>query len=108
MVNDIKHQYDDEYEYYYYPTNIEKYLYEQNHVQPYYAYHPYLPMYDFQYGSQWSPEQKFLNQFLDDHGQVNVEKMLKTISQFANTIQQVSPVIKQINDLVRNMRSIQT
>lgn len=55
--------------------------------------------------SEASPENRMVQQFLDANGQVDIQKMLKTIAQFADTVQQVSPVIKQINDLIRNFRN---
>ena len=45
------------------------------------------------------------NQFLDDKGQVDIQKTLQTVGQFADTVQQVSPVIKQLNDLVHSLRN---
>lgn len=53
-----------------------------------------------------SPEvQRMLQQFLNDDGQVDVQKMLQTIGQFADTVQQVSPVLRQINDLIKSFRT---
>lgn len=52
-----------------------------------------------------TPEQQLLQQFLTKDGQVDVQKMLKTIGQFANTVQQVSPVIKEINDIIKSFRT---
>lgn len=48
---------------------------------------------------------RVIQQFLDENGQVDIQKMLSTVGQFADTVQQVSPVIKQLNDLVRSFRS---
>lgn len=48
---------------------------------------------------------RVMQQFLDENGQVDIQKMLKTVGQFADTVQQVSPVIKQLNDLVRSFRA---
>lgn len=48
---------------------------------------------------------RLIQQFLTEDGQVDVQKMLQTIGQFADTVQQVSPVIKQINDLVKSFRT---
>lgn len=93
-------------EYYYYPVNIEKYVYSQAYMYDPYLYVP--PTYDGYTTHHVAPEQRFVQQFLDEHGQVNIEKLLKTIGQLANTIQQVSPVFKQLNELVRNIRAIQT
>lgn len=45
-----------------------------------------------------------MQQFLNDNGQIDVEKMLKTIGQLADTVQQVSPVIKQVNDIIKSFR----
>lgn len=45
------------------------------------------------------------SQFLDEKGQVDIQKTLQTVGQFADTVQQVSPVIKQLNELVQSMRT---
>lgn len=50
-------------------------------------------------------EQHIMQQFLNENGQVDIQKMLQTIGQFADTVQQVSPVIKQINDIIRSFRA---
>ena len=50
-------------------------------------------------------ESKMIQQFMNDDGQVDIQKMLQTVGQFADTVQQVSPVIKQLNDLVRSFRT---
>lgn len=54
---------------------------------------------------QTNEEQRILQQFLNEDGQVDVQKMLQTIGQFADTVQQVSPVIKQINDVIKSFRT---
>jgi len=46
-----------------------------------------------------------MQQFLDENGNVDVQKMLQTVGQLADTVQQVSPVIRQLNDLVRSFRA---
>lgn len=46
-----------------------------------------------------------MQQFLDENGNVDVQKMLSTVGQLADTVQQVSPVIRQLNDLIRNFRA---
>lgn len=48
---------------------------------------------------------RVMQHFMDENGQIDIPKMLKTVGQFADTIQQVSPVIKQLNDLVRSFRA---
>lgn len=48
---------------------------------------------------------RLMQQFLDQNGQVDVQKMLQTVGQFADTVQQVSPVIRQLNDLIRAFRA---
>lgn len=50
-------------------------------------------------------DSKVMQQFMNDSGQVDIQKMLQTVGQFADTVQQVSPVIKQLNDLVRSFRT---
>lgn len=47
----------------------------------------------------------FSHQFLNEHGQVDVNKMLTTVGQLAQTVQQVSPVIKQVNDIIQSFRA---
>lgn len=46
-----------------------------------------------------------MQQFLDENGNVDIQKMLSTVGQLADTVQQVSPVIRQLNDLIRNFRA---
>lgn len=55
--------------------------------------------------SQSNEEQRILQQFLNKDGQVDVQKMLQTIGQFADTVQQVSPVIREINDIIKSFRT---
>lgn len=50
-------------------------------------------------------DSKVLQQFMNENGQVDIQKMLQTVGQFADTVQQVSPVIKQLNELVRSFRT---
>lgn len=45
--------------------------------------------------------QGIMAQFQDENGQVDVNKMMTTVSQFAQTIQQVTPVVKQVSDLIK-------
>src|SRR5699024_10314840 len=45
-----------------------------------------------------------LSQFQDENGQVDVNKMLATVSQLANTVQQVTPMIKQFSDFIKTFR----
>lgn len=47
----------------------------------------------------------FSHQFLNEQGQVDVNKMLTTVGQLAKTVQQVSPVIKQVNDIIQSFRA---
>ena len=56
-------------------------------------------------GGETTQEQRMLQQFLNEDGQVDIQKMLQTIGQFADTVQQVSPVVKQINDIIRSFRA---
>lgn len=49
-------------------------------------------------------EANFSHQFLNEHGQVDVNKMLSTVGHLAQTVQQVSPVIKQVNDIIQSFR----
>lgn len=54
--------------------------------------------------AQVDAEAAFTHQFLNEHGQVDVNKMLTTVGQLAQTVQQVSPVIKQVNDIIQSFR----
>lgn len=47
----------------------------------------------------------FTHQFLNENGQIDVNKMLTTVGQLAQTVQQVSPVIKQVNDIIQSFRA---
>lgn len=49
-------------------------------------------------------EAVFSHQFLNEQGQVDVNKMLSTVGHLAQTVQQVSPVIKQVNDIIQSFR----
>src|SRR5699024_8132538 len=44
----------------------------------------------------------FSHQFLNENGQVDVNKMLSTVGQLAHTVQEVSSVIKQVNDIIQS------
>lgn len=46
-----------------------------------------------------------MQQFLDENGNVDIQKMLQTVGQLADTVQQVTPVIRQLNDLIRSFRA---
>lgn len=66
-------------------------------------------MQQYQYPEYNQPIQPFnqsniLAQFKDQNGQVDINKTLSTVGQFANTVQQVTPVIKQISDLLKSFR----
>lgn len=50
-------------------------------------------------------DKKVIQQFMNEDGQVDIQKMLQTVGQFADTVQQVSPVIKQLNELIRSFRT---
>lgn len=50
-------------------------------------------------------EADFSHQFLNEKGQVDVNKMLSTVGHLAQTVQQVSPVIKQVNDIIQSFRA---
>lgn len=49
-------------------------------------------------------QSNFLAQFQTTDGQLDVEKMLSTVSQLAHTFQQVSPVIKQFGTAIKSLR----
>ena len=46
----------------------------------------------------------FTNPFQNENGQLDVNKTLATVGQFATTIQQISPIIKQFNNLIKALR----
>ncbi|MGM8366218.1 YppG family protein [Virgibacillus sp. W0181] len=46
----------------------------------------------------------FTNPFQNENGQLDVNKMMATVGQFASTVQQISPVIKQVGDMVKTFR----
>lgn len=50
------------------------------------------------------PSPSFLAQYQDANGQMDVEKVLSTVGQFANTVQQISPVIQQVGSLIKTFR----
>jgi|GEM_PF-1315482 len=59
------------------------------------------------YGQHHIPGQaspSFLTQYQDENGQMDVEKVLSTVGQFANTVQQISPVIQQVSSLIKTFR----
>lgn len=109
--------------YVYYPVHPSEMAWNPHHYNPY-IYYPCVNQYPHsqkveevsvqrdepvsnnrEEESNHDTTQYFLQQFLDENGQVDIQKMLTTIGQFADTVQQVSPVIKQLNDLVRNFRA---
>lgn len=99
-----------EYPYYYYHMPIDSYNFEYPPVCPCQYQMPqsyYLNPQFHEFNQRRTPisEQHVMQQFLTEDGQVDIQKMLKTIGQFADTVQQVSPVIKQINDLIKSFRS---
>lgn len=109
MANDEEYGYHD-YPFYYNQMPTESYNFEfppicpcQYHMAQSFYMHPH----HFEMNQRrYSPsEHHIMQQFLTEDGHVDIQKMLKTIGQFADTVQQVSPVIKQINDLIRSFRT---
>ena|SRR5690625_777116 len=114
--NDFMHDYLPHYQYYQDPYYMPPYQYEQ--MNPY--FHPYPSercMYYMSYCPYADPNKvnehnhndetttnMILQQFMDEQGQVDITKMLKTIGQLADTVQQVTPVVKQINDIIKAFR----
>ena len=100
--------------YYMHPYELEQIdSYRQNYSPEPYMYMPYYPYPNPYIMPNNSPIQQqgdgattnpVLQQFMDEHGQVDVSKMLKTIGQLADTVQQVTPVVKQINDIIKAFR----
>jgi len=113
------------YDYYppYYPWTAYQ-PYPMMPYPPYPSYPPYVPNNDYSQRQEYASvatmnevaneqeqvtaniaDSKVLQQFMNDSGQVDIQKMLQTVGQFADTVQQVSPVIKQLNELVRSFRT---
>jgi len=46
-----------------------------------------------------------LQQFVDENGQMDINKMLRTVGQLADTVQQVTPVIRELNDVIKTFRT---
>lgn len=96
------------YHYYHMPTDSYNFEYppicpcQYQMPQSFYMNPQYYDMNQQRYPTS---EQHIMQQFLTEDGQVDIQKMLKTIGQFADTVQQVSPVIKQINDIIRSFRT---
>src|SRR5690625_51614 len=84
-------------------------MYDQPYYYPYesYMYTPYSYM-NNQPNERMVQESTISNsvlqQFLDENGQMDINKMLKTVGQVADTVQQVTPVIRQLNDVIKNFR----
>lgn len=82
---------------------------EQSHYYPYETYmytpYPYMNMQQQEAIAQDpSINNPVLQQFVDENGQMDINKMLKTVGQLADTVQQVTPVIRQLNDVIKNFR----
>ncbi|MFS0675046.1 YppG family protein [Ornithinibacillus sp. 179-J 7C1 HS] len=62
--------------------------------------------YDQMQGSnqQAQPQQEAMAQFQNQGGQMNLDKVLTTVSQIANTYHQVSPIIKQFGAFMKTFR----
>lgn len=114
---DMYRFYDEHYPYaYYYPPYFDNPYGEAPYFPP-----PYINGYPYYYNQQQlqmpfpttdmlqtnnnQVESRMLQQFLDENGQVDIQKMLQTVGQLADTVQQVSPVIRQVNDLIRQFRA---
>jgi len=108
----------------YYPPHYPWPAYQNYPMMPYPPYPPYQPTneytqrheyetvttmnetpYEQEQGTTNIADSKVMQQFMNDSGQVDIQKMLQTVGQFADTVQQVSPVIKQLNELVRSFRT---
>lgn len=98
---------------------VYDYMYEPYDYPPYMMYPPYMYQQvppnmniDQQAFYQEIPQQgqsnntnSVMQQFLDENGNVDIQKMLSTVGQLADTVQQVTPVIRQLNDLIRSFRA---
>ncbi|GIO27129.1 YppG family protein [Ornithinibacillus bavariensis] len=54
--------------------------------------------------AQGFPQPIKKSQFHDQNGQLNLDKVLSTVSQLANTYHQVSPIVKQFGDFMKIFR----
>lgn len=70
--------------------------------QAQYQIPPYQQMQTSQ--SQEVQNLNFMNQFKNEDGQMDMDKVLSTVGQLANTVQQVSPVIKQVSSIIKAFR----
>lgn len=81
---------------------------EQHPLTPFEYYSkPIQPPIWPHYGQQNIPSEpspSLLAQYQDENGQMNVEKVLSTVGQFANTVQQISPVIQQVSSIIKTFR----
>lgn len=98
---------------------VYDYIYEPFDYQPYMMYQPYMhhqvppfmnmdqqPYFqEIPQQGQTSSTNSVMQQFLDENGNVDIQKMLSTVGQLADTVQQVTPVIRQLNDLIRSFRA---
>lgn len=108
----------------YYPPYYSWPVYPNYPMMPYPPYRAYQPTNEYAQGPDYQAvptmnempyeqgqattniaDSKVMQQFMNDSGQVDIQKMLQTVGQFADTVQQVSPVIKQLNELVRSFRT---
>ncbi|WP_053075086.1 YppG family protein [Ornithinibacillus californiensis] len=55
-------------------------------------------------GNNQQAQPQMMSQFQEQNGQMNLDKMLTTVSQIANTYHQVSPIIKQFGDFMKTFR----
>jgi hypothetical protein len=54
--------------------------------------------------NQGYPQALKKSQFHDQNGQLNIDKVLTTVSQIANTYHQVSPIVKQFGSFMKIFR----
>lgn len=84
----------------------------QNSYTPYQFYQkPLLPvpqqnnsqMPPFSFGKQTNP---MLSYFQDKNGEMDFDKIFKTVNQLANTYQQVSPLVKNVGSIVKSFKGL--
>jgi len=99
------------------PPYYEPYAYpygrEENHTNhtdprqtPYEAYEkPPLSINQESEMPNFTPKQRsvpgFVSQFQNENGQLDIDRMLSTVGQFANTYHQVYPIFKQIGGFIK-------
>ncbi|SEB18293.1 YppG-like protein [Thalassobacillus cyri] len=70
---------------------------QQNHMQSGYGSQPFF------YNNGVNPK-NMIGYFQDQNGQIDMDKMMKTVGQVAQTANQLSPLMKGIGGFIKGMR----